>query len=114
MRVKSGVTARKRHKKIIKANKGYRGPARNVYRRAKEAWIHAGVHMYVSRRQKKRDFRRLWILRIGAAVKQLGFSYSKFMGNLKKAGVEINRKVLSEMAIHHKGAFNNLVKTVMK
>jgi len=100
--------------KIIKANKGYRGSANNVFKRAKEAWQHAGQHMYKSRRQRKRDFRRLWIIRVSAAVKSLGYSYSSFIGNLKKANIEVNRKMLSEIAIHHKVAFEALVKKVMK
>ena len=114
MRVKRGVTTRRRHKKLAKLNKGYRGSANNVFRRMKEAWIHAGVHMYRSRKQKKRDFRGLWIIRISAAVKALGFSYSKFIGNMKKQGVEVNRKMLSEIAIHHPKAFESLVQKVME
>jgi len=114
MRVKGGFTTRRRHKKIIKANKGYRGPAGNVFRRAKEAWLKAGEHMYRSRKQKKRDFRQLWIIRISAALELLDYKYSRFVGALGKKNIQINRKVLSEMAIHHKPAFKKLVEEVMK
>ena len=114
MRIKRGVTSRRTHKRLFKANKGYRGQAKNVFKRAMEAWIHAGQHMYKSRKQKKRDFRNLWVIRIAAALQERGYSYSKFMGNLKKSKIEVNRKMLSEIAIHHKGAFDALVKQMMQ
>ena len=99
-RVKRGVTARKRHKKIIKLAKGYRGPQSKLYRPANQAVLKALSHSYRGRKLKKRDFRKLWIARINAAARSNGMSYSKFINGLKKAGVQINRKMLSEMAIN--------------
>ncbi|MGL6072508.1 50S ribosomal protein L20 [Craterilacuibacter sp.] len=108
-RVKRGVTARARHKKIIALAKGYRGRRKNVYRVAKQAVMKAGQYAYRDRRQKKRQFRRLWIARINAAARECGLSYSKFMNGLKKAAIEIDRKVLSDMAIFDKPAFAQIV-----
>lgn len=113
MRVKRGVTSRRKHKKILKATKGYRGAAGKAFKRAKEAWIHAGQHAYRSRRQKKRDYRSLWIVRINAVLDAMGYSYSKFIGALKKKNIMLDRKVLSEMALSHEAAFKSLVKEVM-
>lgn len=111
-RVKRGVAAHKRHKKILKLAKGYRGSRSRHYVHAKDAVMHAGQYAYVGRRQKKRDFRALWISRISAAVADLGMNYSQFMGALKKAGVELDRKALSEMAIQDPAAFASLVHKV--
>ena len=104
-RVKRGVTARARHKKILTLAKGYRGRRNAVYRIAKEAVMKAGQYAYRDRRLKKRDFRSLWIARINAAVRELGMSYSVFMNGLKKASIEVDRKVLADLAVHDKVAF---------
>ena len=104
-RVKRGVTARARHKKILALAKGYRGRRKNVYRIAKQAVMKAGQYAYRDRRQKKRQFRQLWIARINAAARECGISYSKFMNGLKKAAVEIDRKVLADLAVFDKPAF---------
>ena len=108
-RVKRGVTARARHKKVLALAKGYRGRRKNVYRVAKQAVMKAVQYAYRDRRQRKRQFRRLWIARINAAARQYGLSYSKFMNGLKKAAVEIDRKVLSDIAVFDKNAFAQLV-----
>jgi large subunit ribosomal protein L20 len=111
-RVKRGVTARARHKKVINAAKGYRGRRNNVYRIAKQAVMRAGQYAYRDRRNKKRVFRRLWIARINAAVRQHDMTYSVFINGLKKASIELDRKVLSDMAIHDKPAFAAIVAQV--
>ena len=108
-RVKRSVTARARHKKVLKEAKGYYGARRKVYRVAKQAVIKAGQYSYRDRRAKKREFRRLWIVRINAAARMRGINYSRFMAGLKKAGIELNRKQLSELAIHDSAAFDALV-----
>ena len=108
-RVKRGVTARARHKKIIEQAKGYRGRRGNVYRIAKEAVMKAGQYAYRDRRQRKRQFRSLWIARINAAVREQGLSYSVFMNGLKKAAIGIDRKVLADMAVFDKPAFTQIV-----
>jgi large subunit ribosomal protein L20 len=107
-RVKRGVTAKARHKKILAQSKGYRGRRGNVYRIAKEAVMKAGQYQYRDRRARKREFRALWIARINAAVRELGMSYSVFMNGLKKASIDIDRKVLAELAVHDKTAFNKI------
>jgi large subunit ribosomal protein L20 len=107
-RVKRGVTAKARHKKILNQSKGYRGRRGNVYRIAKEAVMKAGQYQYRDRRNKKREFRALWIARINAAVRELGMSYSVFMNGLKKASIDIDRKVLADLAVHDKTAFNKI------
>lgn len=104
-RVKRGVTARARHKKVIEQAKGYRGRRKNVYRVAKQAVIKAGQYAYRDRRQRKRQFRALWIVRINAAAREHGLSYSRFMDGLRKAGVELDRKVLAGLAVSDKTAF---------
>ena len=108
-RVKRGVTARARHKKIIDLAKGYRGRRGNVFRIAKEAVMKAGQYAYRDRRTKKRVFRQLWIARINAAVREHGMTYSVFMNRLKKAAIEIDRKVLADLAVLDKPAFAQLV-----
>jgi len=110
-RVKRGVTARARHQKVLEQAKGYRGRRKNVYRIAKEAVMKAGQYAYRDRRNKKRDFRNLWIARINAAARECGLTYSVFMNGLKKSAIEIDRKVLSDMAIFDKPAFAQLVET---
>ena len=104
-RVKRGVTARARHKKILVQAKGYRGRRKNVYRIAKQAVMKAGQYAYRDRRQKKRQFRSLWIARINAASRECGMTYSTFMNGLKKAGIEVDRKVMADLAVFDKAAF---------
>jgi large subunit ribosomal protein L20 len=111
-RVKRGVTAHARHKKILALAKGYRGRRKNVFRIAKQAVMKAGQYAYRDRRSRKRVFRRLWIARINAASRELGVSYSKFMAGLKKAQIDIDRKVLSDMAIHDPAGFKSIVEKV--
>ena len=108
-RVKRGVTARARHKKVLALAKGYRGRRKNVYRVAKQAVMKAGQYAYRDRRQRKRQFRQLWIVRINAAARENGLSYSKFMNGLKKASINIDRKVLADLAVFDKPAFAKLV-----
>ncbi|MCJ7976517.1 50S ribosomal protein L20 [Aeromonas veronii] len=108
-RVKRGVTARARHKKVMKAAKGYYGARSRVYRVAVQAVTKAGQYAYRDRRQKKRQFRQLWIARINAAARQNGLSYSRLINGLKKASIEIDRKILSDIAVHDKIAFTALV-----
>ena len=107
-RVKRGVVAHARHKKVLKQAKGYYGARRKVYRVAKQAVIKAGQYAYRDRRQRKRQFRRLWIVRINAAARQFGMSYSRFMDGLNKAGIEVDRKVLADLAVHDIAAFGVL------
>jgi len=104
-RVKRGVTARARHKKVLSQAKGYRGRRKNVFRVAKQAVIRAGQYAYRDRRQRKRVFRALWIVRINAAARECGLSYSRLMNGLKKAGIELDRKVLADIAVFDKPAF---------
>ncbi len=108
-RVKRGVTARARHKKVLDQAKGYRGRRKNVYRIAKEAVMRAGQYAYRDRRNKKRDFRSIWITRINAGARSLGVSYSQFMAGLKKANIEVDRKVLADLAVFDKPAFGRIV-----
>ncbi|MEQ5802207.1 50S ribosomal protein L20 [Halomonas sp. H10-9-1] len=108
-RVKRGVVARRRHKKILKQAKGYYGARSRVFRVAKQAVIKAGQYAYRDRRQRKRQFRALWIQRINAGARQYGLSYSRFVGGLKKAGIEIDRKVLADLAVNEKAAFAAIV-----
>jgi large subunit ribosomal protein L20 len=110
-RVKRGVTARAAHKKVIALAKGFRGRRKNVFRIANEAVMRAGQYAYRDRRNKKRDFRALWITRINAAVREHGMSYSVFMNGLKKAQVEVDRKVLADIAVLDKPAFAKFVET---
>ena len=106
-RVKRGVTARARHKKVLALAKGFRGRRKNVFRIAKEAVMRAGQYAYRDRRTKKRVFRQLWIARINAATRGLGVTYSKFMAGLKKAQIDIDRKVLADMAVNDPAAFGS-------
>jgi large subunit ribosomal protein L20 len=105
-RVKRGVTAHARHKKIIEQAKGYRGRRKNIFRVAKQAVTKAGQYAYRDRRQRKRQFRALWIARINAAARENGLSYSRFIEGLKKSSIEIDRKVLADMAVFDKNAFS--------
>ena len=108
-RVKSGVVARRRHKKVLKHAKGYYGARSRVFRVAKQAVIKAGQYAYRDRRQRKRQFRALWIARINAGARINGLSYSRFINGLKNASIEIDRKVLADLAVNEKGAFAALV-----
>ncbi len=109
-RVKRGVTARAKHKKILKLAKGYYGARSRVYRVAKQAVIKAGQYAYRDRRQKKRQFRALWIVRINAAARQYGISYSRLINGLTKANVAIDRKVLADIAVRDIEAFGEIAK----
>ena len=104
-RVKRGGTARARRKKVLVQAKGYRGRRKNVYRIAKQAVMKAGQYAYRDRRQRKRQFRALWIARINAAAREVGLKYSTFMNGLKKAQIEVDRKVLADLAVFDKPAF---------
>lgn len=108
-RVKRGVTAKARHKKVLELAKGYRGRRNNVYRIAKEAVMKAGQYAYRDRRAKKREFRVLWIARINAAVREGGMTYSTFMHGLKKAAIDVDRKVLADIAVMDKPAFARFI-----
>ncbi len=107
-RVKRGVTARRRHKKIIKLAKGYYNARRKVFRVAKQAVTKAQQYAYIGRKQKKRQFRSLWIVRINAAARMYGLSYSRLMNGLKKANVELDRKALADIAVHDLAAFGQI------
>ena len=111
-RVKRGVIARKAHKKVLKAAKGFRGRRNNVFRIANEAVMRAGQYAYRDRRTKKREFRALWIARINAAARECGLTYSQFANGLKKAAIAIDRKVLADLAVHDKAAFGSIVEQV--
>ena len=114
MRVKRSVNALKKRRKTLKLAKGYRGTKSNLYRVAREQVMKSGQYAYVGRRLKKRDFRKLWIARINAAARQNDITYSRLMDGLKKANIDINRKMLSEMAINDAAAFTALVETAKK
>ena len=107
-RVKRGVTARRRHKKVLKLAKGYFHARRKVFRVAKQAVTKAAQYAYIGRKQRKRQFRALWIVRINAGARQFGLSYSRFMNGLKKAEITLDRKVLSDIAVHDIAAFGKL------
>lgn len=108
-RIKRGVTKHARHKKVLLAARGFHGSSHRNYKWAKEALLHAWDHAYRNRRERKGDFRRLWIIRIGAACRQAGTTYSRFMHGLKKAGVELDRKILADLAVQDQPAFDKLV-----
>ena len=114
MRIKRSVNALKKRRKTLKLAKGYRGTKSNLYRVAREQVMKSGQYAYVGRRLKKRDFRKLWITRINAAARQNDITYSRLMDGLKKANIDINRKMLSEMAINDAAAFTALVDTAKK
>ncbi len=113
-RVKRALNARKKHKKILKLAKGFRGARSKLFRPANEFVMKSLAHSYKGRKLKKRDFRKLWIARINAGTRQYGLSYSRFMNGLKKADIHINHKMLSEMAIHDAEGFKQLVDTAKK
>ena len=112
-RVRNGAVTKARHKKVLKEAKGYFGSKHRLYKTAKEQLMHSGQYAFRDRRQKKRDFRKLWITRINAACRQNDISYSRFIEGLTKAGVEVNRKMLSEIAISDPKAFSELVKVAL-
>jgi large subunit ribosomal protein L20 len=113
-RVKGALATRKRRKKTLKLAKGYFGAKSKLFKTAKEAVMKSGNYAYIGRRQKKRDFRRLWITRISAAAKINGMNYSTFMNGLNKSGVQINRKMLADIAVNDAEGFANLAKTAQK
>ena len=110
-RIKGALMTRKRRKKVLKLAKGYFGAKHRLFKTAKEAVMKSGNYAYIGRRLKKRDFRRLWITRISAAAKMNGMNYSTFMNGLKKAGVEMNRKMLADLAVNDAAGFTTLVNT---
>ena len=114
MRIKRGKTTRKRHKKIKKAVKGYIKSRRASFKRANEAMIKAGTRSYVGRRKRKRDLRRLWIIRINAAAREHGMKYSELMNALKKKKIELDRKILADLAVRKPEVFEKIVKEVKK
>jgi len=107
-RVKRGVTARASHKKVLNQAKGFRGRRKNVFRVANEAVMKAGQYAYRDRRQRKRQFRSLWIARINAAAREFGMTYSTLINGLKRAAIEVDRRVLADLAVHDPAAFNKL------
>ena len=113
MRVKRGKTVNRRHKKIFALAKGYRGGRSKLYRQAKDAVVHAGADAYRGRKEKKRQTRSLWIIRISAALKPHEISYSKFIGKLKEKNIELDRKILAQIALENPKAFEELVKKII-
>ncbi|MDD3646503.1 MAG: 50S ribosomal protein L20 [Candidatus Gracilibacteria bacterium] len=112
VRVKRGLMTRKRHKKLLKATKGYRMLNSKVFSRAKNAWMKAGLNAYIGRRRKKRDFRRLWNTRINIAARDNGTTYSKLIGAMYNSKIKLNRKVLSNLAISNPNVFTKVVESV--
>ena len=111
-RAKGGVVTRRRHKKVLKLTKGHRATRHSLYRRAHESMLHALDYAYCHRRERRGDMRRLWIIRINAAARAGGLSYSRFMERLKKANIEVNRKMLAEMAVNDPTSFSKLLELV--
>lgn len=111
-RIKRGVTTHRRHKKILAMTKGQRASRHTLYRRAHEAMLHSLSYAYQHRRERKGDMRRLWILRLNAASRAQGLKYGQFINLLKRSGIDMNRKMLAEMAVREPEAFNNLVNTI--
>jgi large subunit ribosomal protein L20 len=109
VRVKGGTRTRYRHKKIVRQTKGYYGTRHRLFRRANEAWMKAQWYAYRDRRNRRRDLRRLWITRINAAARRNGLTYNRFIHGLKQAGVELDRKILADIAVRDAGAFTQLV-----
>jgi large subunit ribosomal protein L20 len=112
-RVKRGVTAHKKHKKILQLAEGHRGTRKRLFRKAHEAVMRSMAYMYRDRRNRKRDMRRLWIIRINAAARMYGITYSKLMNALRNADIQIDRKMLAEMAVHDEAAFGKVVRHAM-
>ena len=115
-RVKTGITRKNRHKKVLKLTKGFRGTNRRLIKRAKEAALHAGQYAFIGRKLRKRDMRKLWIMRINAALKQIDetMRYSRFINSLKKANIQLDRKVLSELAVNDPETFKAVVTKASK
>lgn len=113
-RIKSGLVSHRRAKKVLKAAKGYRGGKSKLYKTAREAQMRALAFAYRDRKQRKRQFRRLWIIRLNAAVREYGIKYNDFINSLKKANIIINRKILSNLAIYNKKAFEKVIETIKK
>ncbi len=111
MRVKAGIVTRRRHKKIVSQTKGFFGTRRKLFRRANEAWMKSLAYAYRDRRNRKRDMRRLWIIRVNAAARINGVSYSRLVNDLKKANIAIDRKMLAELAVNNPVAFAAIVQT---
>ncbi len=111
-RVKRGIVSRRRHKKLLGLNKGYRGTKSKLVRVAHEAALHAGEYAFAGRKNKKRDFRRLWITRISAASKAEGVSYSRFIDKLTKNNIKVDRKILADLVLNDPATFKNIVETV--
>lgn len=113
-RTKTGVTRRRRHKKVLSQTKGFRGANTRLYKRAHEALLHSGQYAYIGRKLRKRDFRKLWIMRLSAAIKEVDpdLNYSRFMHGLKKANITINRKMLADMAVNDFDSFTTIVQQV--
>lgn len=114
MRVKGGTVTRRRHKKLIRQTKGFFGTRRKLFRRANEAWMKSMAYAYRDRRNKKRDLRRLWIIRINAAARNHGTTYSRLMNGLRQADVQIDRKILADLAVNEPAAFASIVKTAVQ
>ncbi len=114
VRVKGGTVTRKRHKKVLKRTKGFRMTRNRLFRVANEADLHAGQYAYIGRKLRKRDFRRLWITRISEAVKKLGWSYNQFIHALKKADIELDRKILADLVVNDPKVFQRIVDKVKK
>lgn len=108
-RVKTGTTRKNRHRKLLKATKGYWGTRSKLFKRAKEAFVHAGEHAFFGRKLRKRDMRTLWIMRIGASLKQYNLNYSTFINKLSKSEIKINRKMLSELSIKDQESFKAII-----
>lgn len=113
-RVKRGVTAHRRHKKVVLAAKGYRGLRKKAFNQAKQAVLKAGMHAYKDRKNKKRTFRRLWISRINSALREMGYKYSRLIDAMTKKDIQINRKLLSEMAFSNPDLFKKVINEIMK
>lgn len=112
MRVKRGVTSHAKHRKIFSANKGYRMTKRRLIKVAKEAYLHAGEYAFAGRKNRKRDFRQLWITRIGEAVKLRGMNYSSFIYQLKEAHIELDRKILGNLVVENPDVFNHIIDSI--
>lgn len=112
MRIKNTISSKERHKKILKATKGYRMTKNRLYKVAHEAYMHAGQYAYAHRQRRASEMRELWVLRVAAAARQNGMSYSKFVGAMKKAGIELDRKVLADLAFNTPNIFAEVVKSL--
>ena len=114
MRVKTGTVTRRRHKKIVSQTKGFFGTRHKLFRRANEAWMKSMTYAYRDRRNRKRDLRRLWIIRVNAAARTNGISYSRLINDLKKANIAIDRKMLAELAVNNPSAFTAIVQVAVQ